>query len=48
MRRRTSRVTVGWALAGLWVTFIGWLVGNAAAQAVQLDAIAIALLRAVS
>ena len=47
--KRTSHVTIGWALVGLWITFIGWVVANAAVQALlPLAAIVAALERAVS
>jgi hypothetical protein len=35
MKRRTSRVTVGLALAGLWIAFAGVLVASAMAPLQQ-------------
>lgn len=46
MKRRTSSITLGGALAGLWIAFIGLVIGSAVAM--PFEVIAAALERAVS
>ena len=41
MKRRTTCVTLGGALAGLWIAFIGWLIASAVAMPFEVIAAAL-------